>query len=149
MITHTTPCFFSLALNEPLFGTNNNSIAMQLNVRPREMGISMDSLQLLVSWNESSQPTERSQTSVDTTATLSGIYIQGARMTSVVGLEECFVETPSWNPIPLCFLSWVPSEDVVRKKTDPTNITLRMPHLINFCNIFYYRIILGSMDCTL
>ncbi len=84
------------------------------------MGISMDSLQLLVSWNKSSQPTNYSQTSVDiSTATLSGIYIQGARMTSAVGMEECFVETPSWNPIPPCFLSWVPLEDAVRK-TDAT-----------------------------
>lgn len=82
------------------------------------MGISMDSLQLLVSWN-------KSQTSVDiSTATLSGIYIQGARMTSAVGMEECFVETPSWNPIPPCFLSWVPLEDAVRKTDATTYIFL-------------------------
>jgi hypothetical protein len=92
------------------------------------MGISMDSLQLLVSWN-------KSQTSVDiSTATLSGIYIQGARMTSAVGMEECFVETPSWNPIPPCFLSWVPLKDAVRK-TDATTYSMHWrltPHFVNF-----------------
>jgi hypothetical protein len=78
------------------------------------MGISMDSLQLVVSWNKPSHSTSRSRTSVDVTATLSGMYIQGARMTSAIGMEECFVETPSWNSIPLCFLTWVPIDDAVR-----------------------------------
>ena len=73
----------------------------------------MDTLHLSTSWNKPS--TNRKQGSAEVTATLSGIYIQGARMASGIGMEECYVETPSWNPIPPCFLSWIPAESAVRK----------------------------------
>ena len=108
----------------------------------------MDSLQLLVSWSsKSSKETSRSRTSVDITATLSGIYIQGARMTSAVGMEECFIETPSWNSIPPCFLSWVPIDDTVRNIYNYllSFSTLRLTFTI-YC---FYRILLESMDFTL
>lgn len=71
----------------------------------------MDSLQLSTSWSKPSA--SQSKTAYDVTATLSGIYIQGARFTSGVGIEECHIDTPSWNPIPPCFLSWVSAEDAV------------------------------------
>lgn len=69
----------------------------------------MDSLQLTTSWNKLSASNLRN----GVTATLSGIYIQGARMATGIGVEECKVDTPSWTPIPPCFLSWIPVDNVV------------------------------------
>lgn len=73
----------------------------------------MDFLKLSTSWDK------KSLVSIDekVTATLKGIYIQGAKMNSTgTGLEECDEETPSWNPVPPCFLTWILDEKVNLKK---------------------------------
>lgn len=76
----------------------------------------MDALQLLVLWDKPSISKGHLRPSADITATLKGIYIQGARMTSAAGIDECHSDTPSWNLIPHCYLSWVPADGVVRFK---------------------------------
>lgn len=75
----------------------------------RELGVSMDSLQLRTWWDKSNVD----QSSSQIVASLSGIYIQGAKMVSGIGIEECRIDTPSWTPIPICYLTWVPSDETV------------------------------------
>lgn len=72
----------------------------------------MDSLQLATSWGET--PAARSGKLQKVTATLSGIYIQGAQMKRGLKMEDCDVETPSWNSVPYCFLTWLTVEEMVR-----------------------------------
>lgn len=71
----------------------------------------MDALQLSTAWDEKS--TTKAQASQKVSATLNGIYIQGAQMKSGAGLEQCEVETLSWNPVPACTLSWMVVEEKV------------------------------------
>ena len=67
----------------------------------------MDSLVLKTSWDK------KSKTS-DITATISGLYIQGAVMKSASGLEPCSRDTPSWSPAPSCSLTWTTADEVRR-----------------------------------
>ncbi|KAI9564905.1 hypothetical protein GHT06_008646 [Daphnia sinensis] len=92
----------------------------------RELGISMDSLQLLVLWDKPSLSKGQSRASAEITATLNGIHIQGARMTSGVGIDECYSDTPSWNLIPHCYLSWLPVDEVTSSRTNGLH-TVKVP----------------------
>lgn len=99
----------------------------------------MDSLQLLVLWDKPSSSKDQSRASAEITATLNGIHIQGARMASGVGIDECYPDTPSWNLIPHCYLSWLPVDDVVRT-TSIVFIRLRIfltkIYLLLFAEVF-------------
>ena len=60
----------------------------------------IDSLSLTTSWQE-----DRAK-KINLTASVHGMYIQGAVMNSGVGMGHCNRDTPSWNPVPPCSLTW-------------------------------------------
>lgn len=82
----------------------------------RELGIPIDSLKLSTSWDKFNA--NHSRTFSEIMATLSGLYIQGARMMTGSGMEECKIDTPSWNAIPPCYLSWIPADSRVCNQTN-------------------------------
>lgn len=106
----------------------------------------MDSLQLLVLWDKPSSSKDQSRASAEITATLNGIHIQGARMASGVGIDECYPDTPSWNLIPHCYLSWLPVDDVVRT-TSIVFIRLRIFFFNENLPVVVCRSLLGPMGC--
>lgn len=104
----------------------------------------MDSLQLLVLWDKPSLSMGQSRASAEITATLNGIHIQGARMASGVGIDECYPDTPSWNLIPHCYLSWLPVEDVVRTTSI---VFIRLRIFNENLPVVVCRSLLGPMGC--